>query len=344
MLHDLTPWDMAPRVPGVVIRTTLPTLLLVGCALTSLRTTGATTELVNGYAVIVNEAVITLEDIQKAMAEEESLLRYQYSLQPRVLQERLATLRKSAADLLIERQLILHEFKTAGYQLPDSIIEDHINQTIRERFGDRLTLIRTLQNEGITYEAYKKKVREDFILAAMVRFHIGAEKILISPYKIETYYQEHVEEFQKEDEVHARMILLRFLPSRGPEATKRLAQEIVARIKQGASFAEMAAVYSDGAYKNEGGQYPWFDRKYLNEKLSEVAFSLAKGQVSDLIEMPDGIYLMKLEDRRDAHVQSLSQVRDVIEQKLKVQEEQRLRKAWIDKLMKKSFIQYFPSG
>ena len=124
----------------------------------------------------------------------------------------------------------------------------------------------------------------------------------------------------------------------------RLAEEVAARIESGASFGEMAAVYSDGAYRREGGQYPWLDRKYLNEKLSEVAFALKPGQISGLVEMPDGVYLMKLEERRDAHVEPLSEVRDSIEQTLKTQEEQRLRKAWIDRLKKKSYIQYFPTG
>jgi hypothetical protein len=69
-------------------------------------------------------------------------------------------------------------------------------------------------------------------------------------------------------------------------------------------------------------------------------------QFDDAADIPDAwpalskVYLMKIVDRRDARVRTLDEVRDEIEKELLVEERNRLRKIWIDRLKEKSFIRY----
>jgi len=316
---------------------------VVGLFFLSNHWAGAEPTLINGLAVQVNDVPITFQEIDEATAEEERSLYYRYARQPQVLHQRITQLRSSALELLVERQLILHEFDTAGYKLPESLIEEHIKSTIREKFGDRIRLLNTLHAKGMTYHDYQKQIREDFIINGMILKNVGTE-VLISPYKIETYYTQNLDKFKAEDQIKLRTIFVARKPDRDEAATKQLAEELLAKIRSGADFAEMAGVYSDGSQRKDKGDWGWIDRKTLRDDLAEVAFALKPGQPSEVIERPDGCFLMLVEEAKPAHTRPLSEVRDEIESTLKIQEQQRARKRWIDRLRSKSFVRYFTAS
>jgi parvulin-like peptidyl-prolyl isomerase len=103
----------------------------------------------------------------------------------------------------------------------------------------------------------------------------------------------------------------------------------------------MAKVYSQGSQAADGGDWGWVEHKVLREDLAKVAFSLKAGQRSEPIETPSGIYLMYVEQVDPAHVRSLTEVREEIENTLKAEEVKRLRQQFVDRLKKKSFIVYY---
>ena len=121
----------------------------------------------------------------------------------------------------------------------------------------------------------------------------------------------------------------------------RLADEVLAKLKEGAAFAEMAGIYSDGSQRAQGGDWGWVERSVLRKELGELAFSLKPGQRSDVVDLPGACYIMLVEDVKANHVQVLPEVRDAIERTLITQEQSRLRKQWIDRLKNKSFVRYF---
>jgi parvulin-like peptidyl-prolyl isomerase len=120
-----------------------------------------------------------------------------------------------------------------------------------------------------------------------------------------------------------------------------LAGEILSKIKEGAAFADMAAVYSQGSQRNQGGDWGWVEKSVLRKELAETAFSLKPGEISSVIETPEACYLMLVEEKRAAHVKALGDVRDEIEKTMLAQERARLQKQWIERLKKKTFVRYF---
>jgi parvulin-like peptidyl-prolyl isomerase len=132
-----------------------------------------------------------------------------------------------------------------------------------------------------------------------------------------------------------------------PGTAKGLAEEILAKINSGIPFAEMARVNSAGSQRAEGGDRGWVDRAYLTPALRQVVFSLKPGQRSGVIdlpktpEQPEACYLLQVDDVRAAHVKDLKEVRADIERTLMLEENRRLHKLWIERLKKKSFIEYY---
>ncbi len=297
--------------------------------------------MVNGIAARVNDAIITFQQIEGEVDEPERLLRSQLRNQPDVLKQRINQLRNDTVELLIERLLILDDFNTnPNYKLPESIVEEVIRRRIRDKFGDRARMIKTLEQQGIKLETFRQRIKEDIIVNAMEFKNVGSG-IVISPYKIETHYEQHLDDMKVDDEVKLRMIFLANKPDRDAQATKREAEKILSRIKGGASFAEEASTNSDDAYKADGGLRPAEDRKTLREDLAKVAFSLKPGELSDVLELAEGCYLMKVEEFHPAHTKPLNEVRGEIEKNLEVEQRKRLRKQWIERLKAKAFIRLF---
>ena len=314
----------------------LALLALAGPAL-NLR---ADSELVDGIVVIVNDTVITRKEVQDFVGPAIELLLRQYGRQPQILQQKVAETERDGLQQLVERQLILHDYTISGYNLPESVIEDEIQHRIREQFGDRATLTRSLQAQGTTYETYRKQVRDQFIVSLLRQKNISAE-ILISPFKIETYYREHKDEFKVEDQVKLRMIVLNQPPGAAADTAQKLAKEVLLKLSEGVPFKEMAAIYSEGSQRGEGGDWGWVERSVLRKELADAAFSLKTGERSGVIVTPEACYIMLVEDARKANVKPLADVRDEVEKTLVSQERARLQKKYIDRLKTKSFIRYF---
>ena len=297
-------------------------------------------ELADGVKAIVNDSVITYAEVEDFAAPAIDSLRRQYAGQPDVFQQKLTDVLTNSLEILVERQLILDDFNTEGYKLPDSVLDEYVQDNIRENFGDRITFMKTLQARGETFEKYRDELHDQYIESAMRHKNITQE-IVVSPYKIENYYLAHQDDFKVEDEIKLHMIVLN-KSSPDDKDTRRMAGEVLTKIKEGATFAEMASVYSQGSQQRQGGDWGWVERSVLRKELADIAFALKPGQISNVIETPEACYIMLVDEKRPAHVKPLGDVRSEIEQTLRAQQQSQLEKQWIEQLKIKAFIRIIP--
>jgi peptidyl-prolyl cis-trans isomerase SurA len=299
---------------------------------------GAASSVVNGIRGIVHDSVITQQDVQEMTQPALSVLQRQYPGQTQAVLEKLAKAEQDNLRVLMDRQLILHDFNTAGYTLPESVLEDVVQERIRSRFGDQRTLTKTLQAEGITKEKFRERVREQFILEVMRQKHISAE-LIISPQKVENYYQAHKEEFKVEERVKMDMIVLNRNGDTNTANPQQLAQELLLKVKDGAPFTELASVYSQRAQRQAGGE--WFAKSQLRPELAAAIANLKPGQASDVVETADAYYLVYVQEVEGNHFKPLNEVRPTIEATLLTEERARLEKQWVGRLRKKTFTREY---
>jgi len=300
----------------------------------------AQAELVDGLKAVVNSGVVTVAEVDDFVMPAVQSLRREYAGDQAVFQQKLDGALGDGLEQLIERQLILRDFDVEGYRLPDTVVDELVQEQIRDKFGDRITLMKTLQAQGQTFEKFRQQVRDQYIVSALRSKNMSSDKIIISPYKVETYYLAHQDDFKVEDEIKLRMIVLN-KTSADETNTLSLANEILAKIKEGATFPEMASVYSQGSQRSQGGDWGWVERSVLRKELAETAFTLKPGQVSGVVETPEACYLMLVEQTRPAHVKPLNEVRDDVEATLRTQAQKQLEQLWIVKLKQKTFIRLF---
>jgi parvulin-like peptidyl-prolyl isomerase len=297
---------------------------------------------VDGIKVIVDDSLVTHVDVDLDMLGRgavESLQR-QYASEPEIFQKKLSEAEIDSLERLLDRQLILHEFKSM--KVPETILDSEVDREIQNeiqsRYMDRMTLMKTLQAEGITYEAHRKQIRERIIISFLSHKNVSSE-VIISPHKVEAFYIAHTNDFKMEDEVKLRMIVLTNTPSTEAPQPKKLAEEILGKLKEGTDFGQLASVYSQVPQRREKGE--WMERAILRKEIAEAAFKLKSGEYSDVIETPEACYIVLVEDIKSSHMKSLGEVRDQIEGTLKLEERARLEKQWLAKLKKKTFVRYF---
>lgn len=303
---------------------------------------GVRAQFVDGIKVVVDDALVTHVDVDLDLLGRGAVdsLRQQYAGQDEMFQKKLGEAESDSLERLLDRQLILHEFKSL--KVPETVLDAEVDREIQSeiqgRYMDRMTLMKSLQAEGITYETHRKQIRERIIIGFLSHKNVSSE-VIISPHKVEAFYMAHTNEFKLEDQVKLRMIVLTNNPAPdGPQA-KKLAEEIEAQLKGGAEFGQLAAVYSQVPQRRDKAE--WDDRNVLRKEIADAAFKLKPGQYSDVIETPEACYLILVEDIRSSHMKTLGEVRDQIEGTLKLEERSRLEKQWLTKLKKKTFVRYF---
>ncbi|MFO1514504.1 MAG: peptidylprolyl isomerase [Verrucomicrobiota bacterium] len=312
----------------------IASLALAGMSLTAIA------ELANGVKAVVDESAITYGEVELDTMMLASELLRQYGRQPALYQQKVAEAGNDSLERAIQQQLILYDFKSSGYSLPDSIIEEVVQEEIKARFGDRATLTKTLQAQGITYEKWRQQARDRFIVRQLQAKNIYQDSV-VSPHKIERYYIEKKSEYKVEEQIKLRMIVLNKPTEAEAESARKLAEEILTKLKEGAAFSEMAGIYSQGSQRSQGGDWGWVERSVLRKELAEVAFSLKPGELSNVIDTPQAMYIMLVEDHRSAHSKPLMEVQSEIEKTLVTQERERRQRQYIDKLRKKTFVRYF---
>jgi len=292
-------------------------------------------EVLDGIAAVVNKDVITFSQVRELVAMQERALRQTY--EGKELMEKIKELRLAAINDLIDRQLVLQEFEKNKFSIPEHIIDDHINTIIRTQFnGDRQAFIRTLAAQGYTLQRFRKIETDKMIVQAM-RARAVKGNTIISPAKIEQYYNLHRDEYTTPEEIKLRMIVIR---GDNPDA-EGMANELREKILKGADFAKMAQMYSEDSSKEVGGDWGWIDRKMLNEKLTKAAFALKPGQVSKPVELAGNYYLLYVEARKNAEVKPLSAVRDEVVKKVLQQERQAAQEKWIRELRSKAYVKIY---
>src|SRR5258708_23637369 len=100
---------------------------------------GARGELADGIKAVVHDSIITYEEVEGLTDQTSDVLRRDFRYQQELLLKKMDEMRAENLEKLLDRQLILHDFKTAGYSLPESVIDHGVHERISAQYGDRAT-------------------------------------------------------------------------------------------------------------------------------------------------------------------------------------------------------------
>ncbi len=148
---------------------------------------------------------------------------------------------------------------------------------------------------------------------------------------LQSYYEQHRDQYRVPEQVKVSHILIK-TPLPGPDGkvdekgaaeAQRRAEDLLKQLKSGAKFESLAEKYSeDPGSAKQGGSLGWVGRGQTVPEFEKTAFSLPKGQMSDLVKSSYGFHIIRVDDKQDAHMKPLDEVKSEIEPIIKRQKAQ----------------------
>ncbi len=150
---------------------------------------------------------------------------------------------------------------------------------------------------------------------------------------LRAYYDNHRDQYRVPEQVKVSHILIK-TPLPGPDGkvdekgvaeAQQRAADLLKQLKNGAKLEDLARKYSeDPGSAKQGGSLGWIGRGQTVPEFEKVAFSLPKGQISDLVKSSYGFHIIRVDDKQDAHNKPLDEVKSEIEPILKHQKAQQM--------------------
>ena len=174
---------------------------------------------------------------------------------------------------------------------------------------------------------YFDKHRENYRLAdkrniLYVRFvpQDYLAEVEVTDQEIEEFYQLHQDDYLEPKKVHARHILFRISENAKTAEIQEIldrAKKVLDLARKGDNFAELARKYSDDSTASKGGDLGYFKSGDMVKPFADSAFSLKKGEISDLVRTRFGVHIIKVEDIKEEAVKPLAAVKENVRQSLK---------------------------
>jgi peptidyl-prolyl cis-trans isomerase D len=197
------------------------------------------------------------------------------------------------------------------------------------------------------YESHKQSYANSVPEKRKVKYAVvdsskAASEVQVTPDDLRAYYDQHREEYRTPEQVKVSHILIK-TPLPGPDGkvdekgvaeAQHRAEDLLKQIKGGSNFEDLAKKYSeDPGSAKQGGSLGWIGRGQTVPEFEKTAFSLPKGQISDLVKSSYGFHIIRVDDKQDAHMKTLDEVKDQIEPVIKHQKAQQIASKEAEKLL-----------
>ncbi|MDA8020129.1 MAG: peptidyl-prolyl cis-trans isomerase [Thermoanaerobaculia bacterium] len=269
-------------------------------------------EEINRVVLRVNDEILTLYDYERRKAQEINGLLENPNLSPADRQDRLGDVPKAVLFGVFREMLLESHAARTG----TTVTEREIDATIdgmREQQGipNNEALRQALAASGMTYEELRENVRQEVILSQVIRRDVTS-KIEVPEDELRGYYRNNTEEFRVPEERHLEEIIVLEASGLGEAELEQKAQDLLAEVRAGAAFAEVAERYQSQGVSSGIIELGWLKKGDLGSDLGDAAWSLEPGQVSEPIDGRGGFHILHLLEARGGEILPYSEVEDRI--------------------------------
>lgn len=248
---------------------------------------------------VVNDEVITSHELRARVANVERQLRQQGTqVPPRDVLE------KHILERLIVDRVQIQFARETGLVVDDAQLDQTL---VRIAEGNRMGLAQfraSLEGDGLSWAKFREDIRAEITIGRLREREVES-KIVVSEGEIDNYLA--TAGAIGSEEFSLAHILLRVPEQARPEQLARLqarAEDLVAQIRRGADFGQLAASYSDAPDGLSGGAMGWRPLNRLPTLFAEVVPKLKPGEVSEVLRSPAGYHILKLLDRRGGAIKA----------------------------------------
>ena len=318
------------------------TSLIISC----LVSTQASAREVTGIAAKVNGRVITKNELNYHLTPYRQQLSASMPRKGPQYNQLIGKARNEILDSLIERELILSEFRvrTGDRQFPPYAIDQEIDRQIRTLYNsNRSEFNKALRQAGVTPAQHRRETEKKLIVQAM-RSQQFKNATPPMPREIAAEYNENKSKIRDitGDALEYHKIYIAKTDSSDPlvtpEAQLKLAENIVARIKKGEDFAGLAKEYSVDSYADDGGKVGKTKRTDLSPAFAAILMETPTGEILGPLEDTRGFTIVRLDKKYYGPTPPLSQVKNRMESRVRSRKNKDKNDRWIERLKANAMI------
>jgi peptidyl-prolyl cis-trans isomerase D len=141
------------------------------------------------------------------------------------------------------------------------------------------------------------------------------QTVQVSDDELKAQYQQDIQQYEVPNRVHAQHILFMTVGKTDAEVEeiRKKAEDVLKQARSGKDFTELAKKYSeDPGSKDKGGDLGWIVQGQTVPEFQNVAFSLEKGKISELVKTQYGFHIIKVLDKENARTKPFEEVKESI--------------------------------
>ncbi|MDQ1923910.1 peptidylprolyl isomerase [Massilia pseudoviolaceinigra] len=256
----------------------------------------ASANVIDSIAVVVNDEVITRNEIAARVRAVEGAMKSQNAPVPEA-----ADLQRQVVERMIVERAQMQLAKEMGVRVDDTMLDRAIGRIAEQQKMSVQEMRNQMEKSGTTFAAFREEIRSE-IMMQRLREHEVDNKIQISDAEVDTYLAAEKAAAADKVEMNLSQIMVRIPENASPEqiaARRARADEVMRQLRTGADFAKIAATYSDSSDALKGGEIGWRNTDRLPPLFSDALSKLKPGQVTPVLKSTTGFHILKMVDKRN---------------------------------------------
>jgi len=268
-------------------------------------------EPLNRIVAIVNDDIIMSSQLEAAITDIVAQLQEKGTPIPEQ-----SVLVRQVLERLVMETLQLDLAEANGITVDDATLNEEA-RSLAAQSNLTLTEFReVLEGQGFSYADFREKLRKELLIQQVRRQMVGS-RITVNEQEIDNMLAALKSSGQGDVEYHLGHILVAIPEGAGPDeisAAEQRANNIIERLRNGASFTDVAIAESDAQSALEGGDIGWRSLGQMPSLFVEPLETMQVGDVSDLIRSPGGYHIIKLLEKRgdERHIVAQTKARHIL--------------------------------
>ena len=253
-------------------------------------------EEIDSVAIIVNENIISNQEINDRLQEFKGQLRLQGKKSP---PEKL--LKKQVIERIILDSIQLQLAKAQGIQIDDLTLNKALESIARKNRTTLDQMHRLLEEKGISYKNFREQTRKDMIIRQIQKRMIYS-RVKVSQQEIDIFLEQQEKSGDAaNDKYQLAHILIATPEAASPEDVSKAlskAKEVITQLKEGKPFNDVALRFSDGRHALKGGDLGLRSAAELPSLFLDAARRLNIDEITDPLRSAGGFHVLKLVDKK----------------------------------------------
>jgi peptidyl-prolyl cis-trans isomerase SurA len=254
---------------------------------------------VDRIVAIVNDQVITQNDL----AERVNLVVKQLQRAGGQLPSS-DVLSRQILERMINDLLQVQLAKETGIKVDDATLDKTIERIAQENTLSMTDFRGALEKDGVKYPRFREDIRNEILLARLREREVERD-LVVTDAEVETELAREKREASTDSEFRLAHVLVLVPPQATAdqiEQRRRRAVQALTELRRGASFAQVAATYSDAPDATQGGNLGWRAAARLPQLFLEAIEKLQPNDTSDVLRSPNGFHIVRLLEKRGKQV------------------------------------------